>query len=99
MFMNVLRVTTPESRLIHRRAVDCSKSLIVRWALLPLLALTLLLPVARAQVTASIRGGVTDASGAPVAQAGGQVNNLETTVVRAINTHHTPRVLLVAPPL
>jgi hypothetical protein len=79
--------------------MDWSRSLIVRWALLPLLALTLMLPVARAQVTASIRGVVTDASGAPVAQAAVQVKNLETTVVRTTNTDDAGRYLALALPV
>ena len=99
MFLNVPSVTTPESLLLHPRAMDWSRSLIVRWALLPLLALTLMLPVARAQVTASIRGVVTDASGAPVAQAAVQVKNLETTVVRTTNTDDAGRYLALALPV
>jgi hypothetical protein len=99
MFTNLSRVTTPGPRLIHRRAMDCSKSLIVRWALLALLGLTLLLPVARAQVSASIRGVVTDASGAPVAQATVRTKNLETEVTRTTSADDAGRYLVFALPV
>jgi Carboxypeptidase regulatory-like domain len=99
MFMNVPSVTTPESLLSHHGAVDCSTSLIIRWALLALFGLTLLMPVSRAQVTASVRGVVRDASGAPVPQAGVQVKNLETDVARTTSTNAVGRYLVLALPI
>jgi hypothetical protein len=99
MFIRIPGFITPDSRLIHRRATYCSKLPIVRWTLPALLALTLMLLVANAQVTASIRGVVMDASGAPVAQASVQVKNLETAVVRTTSTDNAGRYLVLALPV
>ena len=64
-----------------------------------LLILTLGLPAAHAQISASIRGVVTDASGAPVAQATVSAKNLETGVVRTTNTDDAGRYLALALPV
>jgi hypothetical protein len=67
--------------------------------LLGLLALTVWLPAVHAQVSASIRGFVTDASGAPVAQATVKAKNLETGAVRTANTDDAGRYLVLALPV
>jgi len=67
--------------------------------LLGLLALTVWLPAAHAQVSASIRGFVTDASGAPIAQATVKAKNIETGAVRTANTDDAGRYLVLALPV
>jgi len=69
-----------------RRAPGRRKSLILRGALIALFAFTCWLPAAQAQVSASIRGVVMDATSAPVAQVTVTVKNLETDVVRTVTT-------------
>jgi hypothetical protein len=81
------------------RDSDRSKLPTVRRTLLALLILTLGLPAAHAQVSASIRGIVTDASGAPVAQATVSTKNVETAVVRTTNTDDAGRYLVLALPV
>jgi len=81
------------------RAATRAKSLAIRFARLGLLILTLGLPSAHAQVSASIRGIVTDASGAAVAQATVSAKNLETGVIRTTNTDDAGRYLVLALPV
>jgi len=81
------------------RAATRAKSLAIRFARLGLLILTLGLPAAHAQVSASIRGIVTDASGAAVAQATVSAKNLETGVIRTTNTDDAGRYLVLALPV
>jgi hypothetical protein len=57
------------------------------------------LPAAWAQVSASIHGVVTDASGAPVSQAAVKVKNLETEAVRTSTSDDGGRYLVVALPV
>src|SRR5437899_199259 len=76
-----------------------SQLLIVQGVLLAVIALTLGLPAAEAQVSGSIRGVVTDATNAPVAQATVEVKNLETAVVRAASTDEAGRYLVLALPV
>ena len=83
----------------HRHAARRSESRSIRSALLGLFILTLGLPAAHAQISASIRGVVTDASGAPVAQATVSAKNLETGVVRTTNTDDAGRYLALALPV
>lgn len=64
-----------------------------------LIALTLGLPAAQAQISASIRGVVTDASGAPVGQAAVLVKNLETEAKRTSTTDDAGRYLVLALPV
>jgi carboxypeptidase family protein len=99
MIISPLFVAKPVPAAIGCRATDRPKSLVIRCAVLALLLLTLLLPSAQAQVSASIRGVVTDASGAPVAQATVSAKNLETGVVRTTNTDDAGRYLVLALPV
>src|SRR5580692_4086931 len=99
MSTNLKSFTTPGPVVRSHRASRRQNSLIVRWALLALLALTIGMPPAHAQVSASIRGVVTDASGAPVARATVQAKNLETEVVRTTSTDDAGRYLLLALPV
>src|ERR1700756_2396815 len=99
MIMNLIYVTGPEARAFCRRAAGRPESIIVRCMLLALLVLTLGLPAAQAQVLASIRGIVTDASGAPVSQVVVRAKNLETGAVRTTNTDDAGRYLVLALPV
>src|ERR1700720_1615640 len=99
MLMNLLLVARLGSCVSNRRTASRSKSLIIRCALLALLLLTLRLPSAHAQVSASIRGIVTDVSGAPVAQVSVRAKNLETGVVRTTNTDDAGRYVVLALPV
>jgi Carboxypeptidase regulatory-like domain len=98
MKIDVLLFTGPKSHRgcsgSHRREMP-----IVRGTLLALLFLTLGLPAVRAQFSASIRGIVTDASGARVAQVTVSVKNLETGVIRTTSTDDAGRYLVLALPV
>jgi len=61
--------------------------------------LALRLPSAQAQVSASIRGIITDASGAPVAQVTVGAKNVETGAVRTTTTDDAGRYLVLALPV
>src|SRR5260370_35181809 len=74
-----------------RRAPGRRKSLILRCALIALFAFTCWLPATQAQVSASIRGVVMDATRAPVAQVTVTVKNLETEVVRTVARNEAGR--------
>jgi len=98
MILNAKITRGPEVRG-GSRAATRAKSLAIRFARLGLLILTLGLPAAHAQVSASIRGIVTDASGAAVAQATVSAKNLETGVIRTTNTDDAGRYLVLALPV
>jgi hypothetical protein len=66
---------------------------------LALFLLSLRIPAAQGQVSASIRGVVTDAASAPVAQAAVNVKNLETAVVRTASTDEAGTYLVLALPV
>ena len=99
MFTHLKSAAANGATIRGRRASGRPKSLIVRYALLALLALTLRLPAAHAQVSASIRGIVTDLSGAPAAQVTVRAKNLETGAVRTTNTDDAGRYLVLALPV
>ena len=99
MIKNLFSVTDPKSRASCRQASGRTELMIVRYVLLALLTLTLRLPAAQAQVSASIRGIVTDASGAPVAQVAVRTKNLETDAVRTTTTDDAGRYLVLALPV
>jgi carboxypeptidase family protein len=99
MITNPLFVVTPGSAAIGCRATSRPKFLTIRCVLLALLLLTLRLPPAHAQVSASIRGVVTDVSGAPVAHVTVRAKNLETGVVRTSNADDAGRYLVLALPV
>ena len=74
------------------------------WAMLSVLFLAIVqfgfvVQSARAQVSASVRGVVTDASGSPVPGASVQAKNLETGAVRSTVTDPAGRYLLLALPV
>ncbi|HET7105636.1 MAG TPA: carboxypeptidase-like regulatory domain-containing protein [Candidatus Acidoferrum sp.] len=76
-----------------------SQLLFIRSVLLALIALTLGIPAVRAQVLASIRGAVTDGSGAPISSASVLVKNLETGSERMGATDDAGRYLVLALPV
>src|SRR5258708_4020303 len=76
-----------------------TKSLIFRCTVIALFALSFRMQPAQAQVSASIRGVVTDTASAPVAQAAVNVKNLETDVVRTASTDEAGRYLVLALPV
>jgi hypothetical protein len=74
------------------------------WACLRLTLLSLLLmlfglPSARSQVSASIKGSVTDPSGAPVPSADVKTKNLETGAIRSSITDEAGRYLVLSLPV
>jgi hypothetical protein len=99
MFIKLFQVTGSDFCGSLSRAAVHPKSLIVRCVLLAVLTLTLRLPMAQAQVSASIHGVIADASGAPVAQVTVRTKNLETGVVRTTNTDDAGRYLVLALPV
>jgi hypothetical protein len=99
MIINLFHVIGPVSRMCGRRAAGQCEAMIMRCVLPALLALTLWLPAAQAQVSASIRGIVSDASGAPVVQVAVSAKNLETGAVRTTNTDGGGRYLVLALPV
>jgi Carboxypeptidase regulatory-like domain len=78
-----------------RSVVGRGKLLIFRCMLITLVALGLRLTAAQAQVSASIHGVITDASGAPVGQATVRTKNLETESVRTSITDDAGRYLVL----
>src|ERR1700751_5902578 len=78
---------------------DWTESLIFRCTVMALFLLSLRIPAARAQVSASIRGVATDAASAPVAQAAVIVKNLETAAGRTVSTDEAGRYLVLALPV
>ena len=99
MFKKLIQVTGPGSYLPACRAGSCPKPRMARFVLLTLLMLALRLPSAQAQVSASIRGIITDASGAPVAQVTVGAKNVETGAVRTTTTDDAGRYLVLALPV
>src|ERR1700687_420211 len=99
MLIKLIQVTVSNFCASVRSATNCPKPLMVRCVLLVLLALTLRLPAAQAQVSASIRGIVTDATGSPVAQVTVTSKNLETGAGRASNTDDAGRYLVLTLPV
>ena len=75
------------------------KSLIIRCALMALFALTGGPAATHGQVSASIRGVVTDTTSALVAHAAVSVKSLETDVVRTASTDDAGRYLVLALPV
>ncbi|HWY09084.1 MAG TPA: TonB-dependent receptor, partial [Candidatus Acidoferrales bacterium] len=99
MFTNSLPGVTPGSFVTGRASLARGKSLIARCVLLAPLSLAVHLPTAKAQVSASIRGVVTDASGAPVTQVTVSAKNLETGAARTTATDDAGRYLVLALPV
>src|SRR5258705_13721387 len=99
MITNLFHGPRPESHTSDLWVASRPESIVVRCMLLGLLALTVWLPAAHAQVSASIRGFVTDAASAPVAQVTVTVKNLETGAVRTVATDEAGRYLVLALPV
>ena len=89
----------PVSDASALRDWEWTTSLLFRCMVMALLLLSLRMPAAQAQVSASIRGVVTDAASAPVAQAAVNVKNLETDVVRTGSTDEAGKYLVLALPV
>jgi hypothetical protein len=70
-----------------------------RLSFVAVLLLLSCLPSARAQVSASIKGNVTDPSGAPVPSAAVKAKNLETGAIRSSVTDDAGRYLILALPV
>jgi len=86
--------------LASRRRCACrSNGARHRLALLTLLLMLGSLPSAKAQVSASIKGIVTDPSGAPVPSADVKTKNLETGAVRSSITDDAGRYLVLSLPV
>jgi len=98
MFINCSPATAPRASSESRRCADASNWSLRRIALLSLLIL-LCLPAARAQVSASIKGVVTDSSGAAVPSAAVQTKNRETGAIRTSVTDDAGRYLVLALPV
>src|SRR5580704_18747407 len=75
---------------------DCARHRLSFGAVLLLLSCS---PSARAQVSASIKGNVTDPSGAPVPSAAVKAKNLETGAIRSSVTDDAGRYLVLALPV
>jgi hypothetical protein len=99
MLTNLLPGVTPGSFVIDRISRARGKASIARWLWLAIFSLGVNLPAAWAQVSASIHGVVTDASGAPVSQVAVKVKNLETGAVRTSTSDDGGRYLVVALPV
>jgi hypothetical protein len=96
--MNLQRLLITAAKFELSRSVRPSASLAWRMALLMLL-LAALLPTARAQVSGSIKGIVTDASGAAVPGAMVSAKNIETGAIRSSVTDDSGRYLVLALPV
>jgi hypothetical protein len=99
MLTNLLPGVTPGAFVIDRVSRARRKASIAQWVWLAIFLLGGNLPAAWAQVSASIHGVVTDASGAPVSQAAVKVKNLETEAVRTSISDDGGRYLVVALPV
>jgi Carboxypeptidase regulatory-like domain len=95
MTLYVLFAIGPHSLTHNRRCVSPSKWARHRLTLLTLFVMMLCLPPARAQVSASIKGVVTDPSGAPVPAAAVTTKNTETGAVRSSVTDDAGRYQIV----
>ena len=82
-----------------RRWAGVSRRVLCHFALLLFFIASCYLPAARAEMSASITGTVTDASGAPVPSAGVQTKNLETGATRNTSTDDAGRYLVLSLPV
>src|SRR6266851_1943417 len=95
MTMNCLLAVEPESLADNRRCASRSNRERHRLTLLALFMTLSGLPSARAQVSASIKGIVTDPSGAPVPAATVTTKNTETAAARSAITDDAGRYQIV----
>jgi hypothetical protein len=96
---NELLAIRYESLASPRHRADVSNWTPYRLASLILFLMFVCLPSARAQVSASIKGTVTDPSGAPVPSADVKTKNLETGAVRTTATDEAGRYLVLSLPV
>jgi hypothetical protein len=96
--MNLRRLLIAASKSDMYRSARPSASSVWRMALMMLL-LAALLPTAHAQVSASIKGIATDASGAAVPGAIVTARNIETGAIRSTVTDDSGRYLVLALPV
>jgi hypothetical protein len=82
-----------------RRCASRSNGTRHRLALLTLFLMSVCLPSARAQVSASIKGAIIDPSGAPVPLADVKTKNLETGAIRSSITDEAGRYLVLSLPV
>src|SRR5690242_15519659 len=98
--MNSRRLAVrPDSGERNRRSAGWSSWSPRRLTLLMLLMTPSCSPSARAQMSASIKGTVTDPSGAPVPSATAKAKNLETGAIRSGITDGAGRFLAVSLPV
>jgi hypothetical protein len=93
--MNLRRLLITASKFEPSRSIRPSVSQVWRMALMMLLP-AVLLPTAHAQISASIKGIVTDASGAAVSGAAVTAKNTETGAIRSSVTDDSGRYLVLA---
>lgn len=96
---NELSAIRHESLASSRHRAGVSNWTPYRLASLTLFLMFVCLPSARAQVSASIKGTVTDPSGAPVPSADVKTKNLETGAVRTTVTDEAGRYLVLSLPV
>src|ERR1700757_1043142 len=96
--MNLGRLLIPASKSDLYRSARPSPSPVRCTALMTLL-LAVLLPTAHAQISASIKGIVTDASGAAVPGGAVTAKNTETGAIRSSVTDDSGRYLALALPV
>ncbi len=94
-----LSAPCPWSLAVHSRRPRQSSWLTRSLKLLSLLLTLFCVQATRAQVSASIKGVVTDSSGAPVSSATVTSKNLETGAIRSAGTDDAGRYLLLALPV
>src|ERR1700676_4361925 len=95
MNANWLSAVGPKSRADNRRCADGSNWSVRGLAFLMLLTMLSCLPSAHAQTSASMKGIVTDPSGAPVPAATFTTKNTETGAVRSAITDDAGRYQIV----
>src|SRR6267143_1393033 len=99
MNLNWLLADGPNSLAGNPRCASRSNWARLRFTFLTLFMVLSCLPSARAQISASIKGIVTDSSGAPVPSATVKTTNLETRASRSVITDDLGRYRVVARPL
>src|SRR5260370_14238436 len=99
--MNSTRVLAvgPNAQKRNRRCAGPSNRSLQRLTLLTLLLMSCCLPSAHGQISASIKGIVTDPSGAPVPSATVKTKNLETGAIRSGVTDDAGRYLVLSLPV
>src|SRR5713101_2626843 len=99
MNLNCLLAVGPTSLVDNRRCASRSNWARHRLTLLTLFMMLAYLPSARAQISASIKGIVTDPSGARVPSATVKTKNLETGAIRSGITDDAGRYLVLSLPV